>query len=57
MTESQTHRKRWPFVVTAPKYLYPAIGLLSVIGVVAAVVLKEPDHFARVGSFVIGVGV
>ena len=49
--------RRWAFVVTSPKYLYPLIIFIFLAGIVVSFLTKDPTHLNRVGNFIIGTGV
>ena len=54
---SKSRKRHWSFIVTDYRYIYPAIFILSVIGVVGSVVFNDPTIFSRMGNFIIGFGV
>lgn len=49
--------RHWSFVVCDEKYLYPLVSLLLVIGIAAAVFLKDPEQICRIGNFIMGIGI
>lgn len=49
--------RHWSFVVCDKRYLYPLVGLILVVGVVAAFITGDRTHVSRVGNFIIGTGV
>lgn len=50
-------QRHWSFVVTAPKYLYPIIFFILLLGFVVAILSKDYGQFNRVGNLIIGVGI
>lgn len=50
-------KRHWSFVVCDKKYLYPVVGVLLVVGVTLAFLMKDPVQLNRVGNFIIGIGV
>ena len=57
MSNPNSFKRHWSFVVTDKKYLYPFVFLITLLGVIAALYFGEPTYFSRTGSFVIGIGV
>ena len=49
--------RHWSFVVTDRRFLYPIAMLLLIVGLVAAFLSKNANHFTRAGNFIIGTGV
>ena len=55
--EGATVKRHWSFVVCDKKYLYPLVAILLLAGLTAALALRDPVQFNRVGNFIIGTGV
>lgn len=53
----QEYKRHWSFIVCDKKYLYPFVAFLMIVGIAAAILLKDVTQISRVGNFVIGTGV